>query len=1149
MAAKSFLASQRTDHAHVERTALLGRIDAELVRSGVVVVCAPWGYGKSDVLGDYNRIAHARMPLRPLLHIDFAMHEVQAYLRGNAHPMQRLLAREARSALWLGDTCAPSIGHGGKASEGLPGDCGSLIEQTSTPVRLLSLYASVLAPVWYARLRARSRCGTVPFKEMPLVTIDNLPSLSDEEIEGFSDTLRLWVREGARILLACTPATRPLQELLPEAFVFEASALEVAPSEFAAWARRLHVPDGHNLERITGRVPFLVDACRAVPEGNPAFDPGFLRSADRVMEHCLNEFMSSAAQSARWAMVMLGEGRLEDLDMVRAAVREDELAIVASSYPLFGIDVERGGFACIPLPLERDARSVACAVGGNEALSERCVRLLIARGRLERAGKIAAFLSEGARLRLCGRFPDACADAANDGSIARSVRAITVGGGVDQPLRAGLSRLARIYAIAHDVPVRLLPDAVQRYAAGTSTGALRALRVVLGYWKGLGGALATLGTEDAALLVEEQPTAVSSDDILERMVSARAEESAAADAVACEEVYDIDTVVLSLGNAGLQGDQAAYREQLRRLCCLVPFARGGLDGAIYATHAAICGFLCDCPEIVLSWIEPMAARLVQNRENPERVGGVSDALLEAMEACARLLVEKPSAPAVSFECLRRIRGACAFFEEREIEPGIAVMGAVEAACMIMGGLEKRAEPLLRSCQARWSAQGTLAGQLFAAYGLCVVRLAQDAVHQAAVHAQMAEALAQRLGMRRGVWVARLLETVSAVRVGSGPELDRRLLEATLRQTSLHPAVSVALNLELALLYAASGDGEHARDILQSVQLFGRPSAYRLLAIAVRGLGRDRACVLDAMPRALRHEYESLRLVDATDAMAGCVQELPAGLLSLPNPNKGLSINLFGSFRVAVHGHGIVDADWGRRKARLLLVLLALTPDVPVARDDLIEAIWGAHPTPLARNNLNTALTSLRATLGQKGGGCEYVVSAGGTLGLNPMLVDTDVQRFECLARRTLSRCSNEERGGILDACGVIEHLYQDGVAPELGTLPKLVHGRLQELAGLYVDCMLLGSRLALEDGDVQLALWFARAANRSQAEREDVHQALERAVQSLTQRHGDLQASGDILEPIGAPLLVLREREGSASVEPKTARIAKEAALDPVPAC
>ena len=41
-----------------------------------------------------------------------------------------------------------------------------------------------------------------------------------------------------------------------------------------------------------------------------------------------------------------------------------------------------------------------------------------------------------------------------------------------------------------------------------------------------------------------------------------------------------------------------------------------------------------------------------------------------------------------------------------------------------------------------------------------------------------------------------------IRGDNRPDIDRRLLEATLRQTSLHPSVSVALSLEVALLQAA-----------------------------------------------------------------------------------------------------------------------------------------------------------------------------------------------------------------------------------------------------------------------------------------------------------------------------------------------------------
>lgn len=1111
MASRSFIASQRTNHAHVERTALLGEIDAELSRAGMVILCAPWGYGKSDLLSDYARIAHARMPLRPLIRVDYGLHEVQAYLHGNHRPLERRLFREARGAIWLGEE-RPVAQIERSGEEALPSKrkAGAGL---MPPVGLLEFYASILAPQWHARFDGGTQCGEQPFHELPLVIIDNAPLLDGEVAAQWADVLRLWVREGARVLVACTPSTQPSRRLFPEVTMFTGASLAVSAAEMELWVRDLHLPGGCDVASATAGIPFLVDACRTVGTGDPVCHPALLRASDRVMEHCLDELMSAAAEQARWAMLLLGEGRLEDLAVVGSSMREDELSMMAAFYPMFGIDVEHGGFCCIPLPIDRDGHTVSRSVAGDEALAERCVQLLVAQGRLERAGRIATFLSVGARLRLYGRFPDVFADAANDGSVAQSLRAISAGDGVDHALRPGLARLARVHGLAHDVPARLLPEMVYRYAGGTSMGALRALRIVLGYWKGFGGACdGSLG--DEGLGTEEAPGVSlegEANGALERLLGAISPSTAGEDGWGDEDVYDIETVVASLGGAGLQGDQKTYHEQLRRLCRLIPFSQGGLAAAVYAAHAALCGFLCDRPETVLAWIEPLAAQAAKARENPRRVGTVSDALLTAMGACARFLVEKPSAKVVVADALASIRAARLFFEERAIEPGTAAMAALEAGCLVLSGFEQRAEPMLRACQARWSVQGNLIGQLYTAYGLCAVGLSQDAVNQAGVYAQTAEALSQRLGLRRGVWLARLFESVVAIRGSNGPDLDRRLLEATIRQSSLYPGVSLALNIELGLLYAVGHDGSSARDIFQSVHLFGRPGACRLLVTAVRGLGRERACVLDLLPRSLRHEYESLRPSSVVRRAAmGDDQDVVPSLLGLSRADKTLAIEVFGNFRVTINGHGIADSDWGRRKARLLLALLALRPEEPIARNSLIEALWGTEPTALARNNLNTALSSLRSTLGQKSGGCEYVISAGGALALNPQLVDTDVQRFEHLARTVLSHRSGTERLELIDACSTLEHLYREGVAAELGVLPRLVQDRLDELETLFVDCMVLGAGLAGEEGDVHLAHWFARGAARVRGDREDVRRALARATKALEgrERHGEGRGAG-----------------------------------------
>lgn len=1126
-AERGFLAaSGRTNRFHVERTGLLAEIDIELARTGIVTVCGPWGYGRTSLVGDYARIAHARMPSRPVVRVDFSTYEAQAFLAGNRAPLMRALERRnATPADGSGDGTDAAARRGRRRGrQGADREPRRLPARYANDVtRLVYECIAAEAPAWCARFERCPVGGDAPFGALPLVVVDDLPFLDEATLGELADALTAWSRAGARLLVVCSPVSRIPHALLPDAFEVTASMLTVSHGELALWSHDLRFPDGIDVEAATAGVPMLVDACRSVRDGDPAFDEGFLRAADRVLEHCLGELMCEQAERGRWAMAMLGSGTLADLAAVGVRMREDELAILAETYPLFGIDMLAGTFSCIPVPLGRGAGSCVRAVSGDEGLAMNCIERLLRGGRVKRAGELAALLSEAGRLRLFGRNPDAFADAAVSGSIERSMRAVALGDPVDGALQPGLARLSRLHAHAHDIPARLLPDGVLKATAGTSEGALRAVRAVLGFWSDYTG----FGAPAAGEAAEGAGTDGADDEAAGVSVG-------------------VEGVVRAMALAGLKGDAAAYRAQLEALCDAVPVAQGGLAAAVYLCHAAVCGFLCDQVETVLSLVEPLAGASVDPDAAPGSVATASNALLVGVYATARLLVERPSALRIAGEALACVRRARTFFEERRIEPAAAFMLFLEAVCLIAGGNERQAAAALGSCRSRWGARGTVAGQLACSLALCVCDLADDAVSQASVRAQTAESLAQRMGLRRAVWLARMLGSVAAVRNGNVPDMDRRLLEATLRRSALHPDVSIPLEVEAAILYAARGDAPAARDILQGVGIFGRPQASRLLVTAVRALGRSRSCVLDLLPRRLRLEYEGMRPSSALRRYLGS-DEAPAdkpGLLALPRMERGMSIDVLGGLRVAINGHVVGDAEWGRRKVRLVLLVLAVFAESPVPRDSMVEALWeGSSVNALTRNNLNTVLSSLRASLGQKGGGPGYLVTTGGTIGFNLELVDVDVLRFERLARTLLARpVGNLET---VDACSRLEQIFQTGFGTEFAGLPRFVRRRAAELEDLFVQCMLRGSAAALEEGDAQIAAWFARKAARVRPQSGDVHAAMAGALEELTLREGGVASGKDLADALSGELVALQAEGGGASPSPVGAKAPLAAAASP----
>lgn len=57
------------------------------------------------------------------------------------------------------------------------------------------------------------------------------------------------------------------------------------------------------------------------------------------------------------------------------------------------------------------------------------------------------------------------------------------------------------------------------------------------------------------------------------------------------------------------------------------------------------------------------------------------------------------------------------------------------------------------------------------------------------------------------------------------------------------------------------------------------------------------------------------------------------------------INVFGAFEVTNGDRVLRGVDFGGRKPRQLLALLALSPGCPLSRDDIAEALWEGRPPP------------------------------------------------------------------------------------------------------------------------------------------------------------------------------------------------------------
>lgn len=79
----------------------------------------------------------------------------------------------------------------------------------------------------------------------------------------------------------------------------------------------------------------------------------------------------------------------------------------------------------------------------------------------------------------------------------------------------------------------------------------------------------------------------------------------------------------------------------------------------------------------------------------------------------------------------------------------------------------------------------------------------------------------------------------------------------------------------------------------------------------------------------------------------------------PARGDGLRVEILGPLRVLVDGEPV---ETGSETQQLLLGLLALTPNVPVTRDTLVEMLWGGQPGDRSVESLQSRVSRLRRRL-------------------------------------------------------------------------------------------------------------------------------------------------------------------------------------------
>lgn len=302
-------------------------------------------------------------------------------------------------------------------------------------------------------------------------------------------------------------------------------------------------------------------------------------------------------------------------------------------------------------------------------------------------------------------------------------------------------------------------------------------------------------------------------------------------------------------------------------------------------------------------------------------------------------------------------------------------------------------------------------------------------------------------------------------------------------------------------------------------------SYRLSArLAMHCLGEPAARIRKKLPvrelarYSLRDDFEGEgeRLFQAGDAEGVDVVD-------------HIEIRMFGAFRAERDGFPITDKMWRRKKAATLAERLALGIDALVDRETLAMELWPHAEFNSARNNLYSTISRLRSALGPTPDGKSCVLIQNECIGLNGDYVKTDVRLFDQISREVLGNRTGARGPHLIELCLKIEQLYAGPLYVPNGCNPTYFLRMRRIMESKYIDCMIRGANAALEENDLQSAVWLVESGLRQETAREDM-------VRCAMRVYGAAGRRRDIVELYSGHMHHLREQINGVP-EPETRRL------------
>ena len=865
-----------------------------------------------------------------------------------------------------------------------------------------------------------------------LVCLDDVPPSDEYEVARQAKAIRRMVQAGVHVMIAIRPEAEQLAEELWEAAVVKTTDLLYRSAgksslDRQAWKRTYGI----------GILVAAFDGDAAT--GVKATDLGnrYLSALEALTNALLRQGLSDEERTVRAALVLLGSGSFEELRYLSRRCDDEMLEWLQSSVPYFGIDIQARTFRCAGVSEDLAFSSIVGRVGRlglcSETLLIRAAEILVARGDGFRATVVCGLARTESTLE----------------ALTRRWSVVFCEAGVCAPI---------LQNMRNSGPVDLQSLRQEDY-----------------------------GLIAAVFLTQDRRGKNGSHWSLKK-----------------------DVTVDDLCSSNMPQDNDARR------ALLMVASRWLMKSGKVST--CMTQLMLNGDRNLSSWYDHIEARslmmagrfsrayeLLADAGHRNSVRTISDAFL----ADDMLVAELMTGGVPDWTAWDAYQSSRSFFARSDIGRLKCYSEELVGALLAMLGYGSDRDGCIH-LMTKADSSGDVALLAWASLMTAVCEQRAGATTHAHVRCRHAISLAQALGLDAVELAACFVDAVLLELLGEGGALASylKLPKAPMQLRRLTAVVMRALGQEVPQGY-------------ERVETFFR-SAYSRdylweLSFVLTGLGdlsREVSRVTPIswleMHRAVRSRQTDffVREVRVGTGMSG-IREEPHPTLMIPGMDqtdmrrRGTSAELtgehaitrvriafFGGLRISVEGEPIPDRLLWRRKARLVLIALALARGHQLRRSQVLEEIWGESEEPGNARRIYEALSVIRKYLGDRVRGVDPIVIDRSTrsIALDPTVVSCDIDDFEREAKSVLSSDGDDET--ILTHANAMVSIYRNGTDIPTKDLGPLAQTRKAELETLYVDASILAAEAALRTGRPRLAVRLATQAHAVADLREDTVRVL-----------------------------------------------------------